>query len=59
MLEEIAVGVVMAKDKTVADIYPGTILEALDYFRDASLPAPISMTTIGFAKREEEMSLVA
>lgn len=59
MLEEIAVGVVMAKDKTVADIYPGTILQAFDYFRDAGLPAPISMTTVGFAKRKEEISLAS
>lgn len=59
MLEEVAVGVVMAKDKSVADIYPGTILPAFDYFRDVGLPAPVSMTTIGFSKRKEEMSLVA
>jgi tRNA-dependent cyclodipeptide synthase len=52
ILEEIAVTMVMSRNK-VADIYPGSFLGAFDYLRKKRLPAPHSMTTVGFGKREK------
>jgi hypothetical protein len=50
VLEEVAVGMVMAKDR-VADIYPGSYLPVWDVLREAGEPALQSLTRVDFKRR--------
>lgn len=51
VLEEVAVGMVMAKDR-VADIYPGSYLKVWDVLREAGEPALQSLTRVDFKRRK-------
>jgi len=49
LLEEVAVSAIMSSDN-IAEIYPGSFPRPLYYLRDKNMPAPRSMTEIGFLK---------
>ena len=57
-LEEVAVIFISSFDN-IADIYPGSFPKLFDYLRDNDMPAPKSMTTIGFRKQKTSKSKAA